>query len=95
MVHHLRFQKLLEEDTMLYSIEHFCSIQQAAVHNASIPDVLINCLVYNPAAQRCATDLLGPELKVITFEKMAIIEEDDPIKQLEDEQANCYRSIIR
>ena len=70
---------------MLYSIKRFGTIQQAAVHDASIPDVLINCLVYNPAAQRCATELLEPELKVITFEKMTIIEEDDPIKQLEDE----------
>ena len=59
---------------MLYSIEHFCSIQQAAVHNASIPDVLINCLVCNPAAQRRTTELLEPELKVVTFEKMTIIE---------------------
>ena len=69
---------------MLYSIKSFCTVQQAAVHHASIPNVLVNRLVNNPAAQRCTTHLLEPKLKIIPFEQMTIVEEDNPIKQFED-----------
>ena len=75
---------------MFYCVECFSTIQQTAIDNAAIPDVLVYCLIDYPATQRCTTELLEAKLEVVRFEEVTIVENDDPIKKFEYQRADRY-----
>ena len=71
---------------MLNSIKGFSAIKNTSIHNAAIPQILINCFIYKPGTKRSVAELLESKLEVTALKKMAIVDDHDPIKKLENQR---------
>ena len=80
---HMSIQKLLEEQTVLNCVEGFGAIQETSIDSASIPEILIYCLIDHPRAERSIAKLLEPKLEVIVLQEVTIVEKNYPIQQFQ------------
>ena len=79
----MSIQKLLEEQTVLNCVECFGAIQETSIDSASIPEILIYCLIDHPRAERSIAKLLEPKLEVIVLQEVTIVEKNYPIQQFQ------------